>query len=107
MNRKLKIKKGDKVIVIAGSDSGKESTVKEVFPKENKAIVADVNKVIKNTKPSMQSSGGQVTKELPINISNLAHVDPKTGKPTKIGYKTLENGKKVRFAKKSGEIIDQ
>ena len=102
---KLKIKKGDKVQVITGKNKGKVGDVTKVFPSENKVIVSGVNLAKKHTKPSQTSEGGIIQKELPIHVSNVSHVDPKTNEITKIGYKTLEDGKKVRFAKKSGEII--
>ena len=102
---KLKIKKGDQVIVLTGRDKGKKGEVLKVMPKDNRAVVAGVNSVKKHEKPSQMSAGGIVTKDLPINISNIALVDPKSGKATKVGYKTLENGEKVRIAKASGEII--
>ncbi|MDX1917337.1 MAG: 50S ribosomal protein L24 [Rickettsiaceae bacterium] len=104
---KLKIKKGDKVIVTAGKDKGFITDVIKVFPKENKAILANANMVYKHNKPSKDSDGGVTQKEMPINISNIAIVDPKNDKPTKVGFKFLENGKKVRFAKLSGELIDK
>ena len=102
---KLKIKKGDKVQVVTGKNKGKVGDVTKVFPSENKVIVSGVNLAKKHTKPSQTSEGGIIQKELPIHVSNVSHVDPKTNEITKIGYKTLEDGKKVRFAKKSGEII--
>lgn len=104
---KLKIKKGDKVKVIAGKNKGKTGDVIKVFPVSNKLIVSGINLVKKHTKPSQMSEGGIIQKELPIHISNVSHIDPKTSSVTKIGYRTLENGKKVRFAKKSGEIISK
>jgi large subunit ribosomal protein L24 len=102
---KLKIKKGDKVQVITGKNKGKVGEVMKVFPVANKILVSGVNLVKKHTKPSQTSEGGIIQKELPIHVSNVSHIDPKTSKITKIGYKTLDDGKKVRFAKKSGEII--
>ena len=102
---KLKIKKGDKVQVVTGKNKGKVGDVTKVFPSESKVIVSGVNLAKKHTKPSKTSEGGIIQKELPIHVSNVSHVDPKTNEITKIGYKTLEDGKKVRFAKKSGEII--
>lgn len=104
---KLKIKKGDKVKVIAGKNKGAVGNVLKVFPEERKIIVSGVNVVKKHTKPSKISDGGIIHKELPIHVSNVSHLDPKTGEITKIGYKILEgaDGKKVRFARKSGEII--
>lgn len=102
---KLKIKKGDKVKVITGKSKGKVGDVIKVLPSENRVVVSGVNLVKKHTKPTQTSEGGIVQKELPIHVSNVSHVDPKTGVATKVGYKILEDGKKVRFAKKSGEII--
>ena len=104
---KLKIKKGDKVKVITGKSKGKVGDVLKVFPSENKLIVSGVNLAKKHTKATQTSEGGIVQKELPIHISNVSHIDPKTNEITKIGYKVLEGGKKVRFAKKSGEIISK
>ncbi len=103
---KLKIKKGDKVVVITGRDKGKTGEVKQVLPAENRVIVDGVNMVKRHTAPSTGNAGGIVEKEASIHISNVAYVDPKTDKPTRIGYKTLEDGRKVRYAKRSGEIID-
>ncbi len=100
-----KIKKGQQVIVIAGKDKGKKGEVKKVLTDKNRVIISGVNKVKKHEKPSQMSQGGIVTRELPIHISNVAIADPKTGEPSRLGYKTLENGEKVRFAKKSGEIV--
>ncbi len=104
---KLKIKKGDRVKVITGKSKGKIGDVLKVFPKENRALVSGVNLAKVHLKPSRNSEGGISQKELPIHISNLNHIDPKTDEVTKVGIKTLENGKKVRFAKKSGEIISK
>ena len=104
---KLKIKKGDKVQVITGKNKGKVGNVIKVFPSENKLIVSGINLAKKHTKPTQTSEGGIVQKELPIHVSNVSHIDPKTNKITKVGYKILEDGKKVRFARKSGEIISK
>lgn len=104
---KLKVKKGDKVQVITGKNKGKVGEIIKVFPSENRVIVSGVNLAKKHTKPSQTSEGGIIQKELPIHVSNVSHIDPKTNEITKIGYKTLEDGKKVRFAKKSGEIISK
>lgn len=101
-----KIKTGDKVIVLSGRDNGKEGEVVSVTPKEGRAIVRGVNMVKRHTKQSMNSSGGILEKEAPIQISNLAIVDPKDGKATRVGFKTLDDGRKVRYAKRSGEVID-
>jgi len=102
---KLKVKKGDEVIVVTGKYKGKKGKILKIFPDENKAIVSGVNLVKKHTKPTQTSEGGIITKELPIHISNIAHIDPKTGKSTKVAFKFLEDGSKVRIARKSGEII--
>lgn len=101
-----KIKKGDKVVVLAGKDKGKKGAVLAVMPKENRALVQGVNIVKRHTKPSQTTTGGIVPREAAIHLSNLAIEDPKTGKPTRVGFKTLEDGRKVRFAKASGEMID-
>jgi len=103
---KLKIKKGDKVVVITGRDRGKTGEVKRVLPAANRVIVEGVGTVKRHTKPTAGNPGGIVDKELSIDVSNVAYVDPKTGEATRIGYKTLGDGRKVRFAKRSGEIID-
>jgi len=103
---KLKIKKGDKVVVITGRDKGKVGEVKKVLPTENRVIVDGVNMIKRHTRPSAGDPGGIVEKEASIHLSNVAYVDPKTDKPTRIGYKTLEDGRKVRYAKRSGEVID-
>ena len=100
------IRKGDKVIVISGSDKGKKGSVLKVFPKESRALVQGVNVVKRHQRQTQKQQAGIVTKEAPIHLSNIAHTDPKTGKATRIGSKTLGDGRKVRFAKKSGEVID-
>lgn len=106
MAAKFKIKKGDRVVVLTGRDKGKRGEVLKMVLAENRALVSGVNQVKRHTKQSQTSAGGIIVKELPIQISNLAIADPKTGEPTRVGYKTLEDGRKVRFAKRSGEIID-
>lgn len=104
---KLHVKKEDTVMVISGKDKGKKGRVIAAFPRENKVLVEGVNMVKKHTKPSQANpQGGIVNQEAPIHSSNVMLVDPKTGEPTRIGYKVLENGKKVRVAKKSGKVID-
>jgi large subunit ribosomal protein L24 len=100
------VKKGDKVIVIAGKDKGKQGEVINVLTKNGRVRVSGINMAKRHTKPSMGNAGGIVERELPIDASNVALVDPKTGKATRVGIKVLEDGKKVRFAKKSGEVID-
>ena len=104
---KLKLKKGDKVIVTTGKDKGKTGEITTVFPKENKVIVGGINMVKRHTRPSQESAGGIISKEMPIHVSNVALVDPKTGKATRVGYKVEKDGHKVRFAKKSGEVVDK
>jgi large subunit ribosomal protein L24 len=103
----LKIKKGDHVIVLMGRDKGKHGEVIEVRPKENRALVRGVNVVRRHQKQSATQEGGIISKEAPIQISNLALEDPKDGKPTRVGFRFLEDGKKVRFAKRSGEVIPE
>jgi large subunit ribosomal protein L24 len=100
-----KLKKGDKVVVLTGRDKGREGEITQVMPKEGRAVVDGVNTVIRHTRQSQASQGGRVAKAAPIDLSNLALVDPKEGGPTRVGFKTVD-GKKVRFAKKSGEVID-
>ncbi len=103
---KLNIKKGDNVIVLAGDDRGKTGRVLSVQIEKQRAIVEGVNIVSKSTKPSAKHPQGGIVKiEAPIHVSNLALIDPKTGKPTRVGYKIGEDGKKVRISKKSGEEI--
>lgn len=98
---KLKIKKGDKVVVITGKDKGKTGEVTQVIPAENRVVVAGVNMMTKHAKPTQTTQGGRLQIEAPMNISNVALADPKSGKATKVGVKTLADGKKVRVAKKS------
>ncbi|HEY4472699.1 MAG TPA: 50S ribosomal protein L24 [Stellaceae bacterium] len=104
---KLKIKKDDNVVVISGRDKGKQGKVLRVFPAEARAVVQGVHVARRHSKPSMGDPGGIVEKELKIHVSNLAHVDPQTNKPTRIGYKFLDGGRKVRVARRSGEVIDK
>ncbi|GGH25400.1 50S ribosomal protein L24 [Alsobacter metallidurans] len=101
-----KIKKGDKVVVITGRDQGKTGEVVQVMPKETRAIVRGVNLVKKHQRQTANQEGGIISKEATIHLSNLAVVDPKDGKPTRVGFKVLEDGRKVRFAKRSGDLID-
>ena len=100
------IRKGDNVVVITGSDKGKKGSVLKVFPKENRALVQGVNMVKRHQRQTQREQGGIVSKEAPVHLSNIAHVDPKSGKATRVGLKTLGDGRRVRFAKKSGEVID-
>lgn len=106
MATKFKLKKGDKVVVLTGRDKGKRGEVLKMVPSEARAVVSGVNVVKRHTKPTQTGPGGIESKEAPIHVSNLAIEDPKTGKPTRVGFKTLEDGRKVRFAKASGEVID-
>ena len=101
-----RIRKGDRVVVLAGRDKGRNGEVLKVLPAENKAIVQGVNSVRRHQKQTQTEQGGIVSKELPVDMSNLALEDPKDGKPTRVGFKVLNDGKKVRFAKRSGEVID-
>jgi large subunit ribosomal protein L24 len=101
-----KIKKGDKVVVLAGRDRGRNGEVIRMFPTEQRAFVRGVNMVRRHQKQSAQSEGGIISKEAPIHLSNLAIADPKDGKATRVGFKFLDDGRKVRFAKRSGDLID-
>lgn len=102
----LKIKKGDRVQVTTGRDKGLRGEVLKVMPSENRAVVQGVNKVKRHTRPTQTNPGGIIEREASINMSNLAIIDPKTDKPTRVGFKFLEDGRKVRVAKNSGEVID-
>jgi len=100
-----KIRKGDQVVVLTGKDKGKTGEVLQVMPKESRAIVQGVNVVKRHTRPTQTNPGGIIDKEAAINVSNIAHLDPKDDKPTRVGFKEID-GRKVRFAKRSGEVID-
>ncbi len=102
----LKIKKGDHVVVITGKDKGKKGEVLKVLPAENRAIVQGVAMIRRHQKQTTTQDGGIISKEAAIHISNLALEDPKDGKPTRVGFKFLKDGRKVRFARRSGEVID-
>ena len=104
MNKKLKLKKGDEVIVLAGKDKGKTGKIIKIIPKQMKAVVSEINKVKKNQKPDNNQPGGIIDKEMPIHISNLSFYDPELKKGIKIGYK-LEINKKLRINKSSGKEI--
>ncbi len=106
MAAKLKMRRGDEVIVMTGKDEGKRGEILKVLPKENRVIVKGVNLVKKHQRQTQSAEGGIISKETPIQISNLAIADPKDGTPTRVGFKTLKDGRKVRFAKRSGEVID-
>jgi large subunit ribosomal protein L24 len=101
-----KIKKGDKVVVLSGRDKGRNGEVVRVMPREDRALVRGINVVKRHQKQSMKDEGGIIRKELPIHLSNIALADPKDGKPTRVGFKILDDGRKVRFAKRSGDLID-
>ncbi len=101
-----KIKKGDRVVVTTGRDKGKRGEVRQVMPEDSRAIVAGVNLVRRHTRQTAQTEGGIISKESTIHLSNLAILDPKTGKPTRVGFKILDDGRKVRVAKGSGDLID-
>ncbi len=103
----MKIKKGDKVVVIAGSDKGKAGEVLRVIPSENRVVVQGVRLAKRHTKATQTTQGGIIEKEAPIHVSNVAHIDPKTAKPTRVGFKVAEDGSKVRFAKRSGDVIER
>ena len=101
-----KIRKGDKVVVLAGKDKGRTGEVLSVAPKDDKAVVRGVNMVRRHQKQSQTQEGGIITKEAPIHLSNIALADPKDGKPTRVGFQIQKDGKKVRVAKRSGEVIN-
>ena len=103
----MKIRKGDRVKVIAGRSKGKVGDVLRVLPRESRVVVSGVNVIKRHTKPSRTEQGGIIEREAAIHVSNVALLDPKTDKPTKIGFKFLEDGRKVRFARGSGETIDR
>ncbi len=101
-----KIRKGDQVIVLSGRNKGTKGEVVRVIPRKGRAIVQGVNMVKRHKRPSLNDPGGIVSQEASINLSNIAIVDPKSGEATRVGFKFLDDGRKVRFAKKSGEVID-
>ena len=101
-----RIRKGDRVIVTTGRDKGKKGEVLRVYPDDKRALVTGINVVKRHQRQTQRQQGGIVNKEAPVHLSNLAHLDPKTGGATRIGFKFLGDGRKVRFAKKSGEVVD-
>ena len=103
---KLKVKKGDSVLVTAGRDKGMRGEIVKVFPSENRVVVQGVNVVRRHQKQTPNQEGGILSKEAPIHVSNVALEDPKDGSATRVGYKILDDGRKVRYAKRSGEVID-
>ena len=102
-----KIKKGDKVVVLSGRDKGKSGEVLSVLRKDERVIVQGVNMMKRHTKQRPGEPGGILEKEAAIHVSNVAHVDPRSGQPTRIGYRILDDGRKVRMARRSGEVIDR
>ncbi len=106
MINKLRIKKGDEVIVITGKDKGKKGNVLKVFPKDRRVLVQGVNMVKRHTQPTSAGPGGIIEKEARLHVSNVAYADPKSGKATRVGYRRLDDGRKVRYAKRSGEVLD-
>jgi large subunit ribosomal protein L24 len=107
MATKMKIKKGDRVKVITGGSKGKVGDVLRVLPKESRVVVSGVNMIKRHTKPGRTEQGGIIEREAAIHVSNVALLDPKSEKPTKVGFKFLEDGRKVRFARSSGETFDR
>lgn len=103
---KMKIKKGDKIVVLTGKNKGATGEVTKVIPETMRVVVQGVNMAVRHKKPSQMSAGGLEKVELPLHISNVALADPKSGKPTRVGYKVLKDGKKTRVAKKSGETVE-
>jgi len=101
-----KIRKGDEVVVLTGKDKGRKGNVINVLPKDGKAFVSGINMVKRHTKQSATQEAGIVSKEAAIQLSHIAIADPKDGKPTRVGFKTADDGRKVRFAKRSGDVID-
>ena len=100
-----KLRKGDKVIVLSGKDKSKTGEISRIITKEKRAVVSGVNSAIRHTKQTQNTQGGRLPKEMPIDLSNIALIDPKDGGPTRVGFKFID-GKKVRYAKKSGETIN-
>jgi large subunit ribosomal protein L24 len=101
-----KVRKGDRVVVTSGRDKGKSGEVLRVYPSDERVVIAGVNMVKRHQRQTQRVQGGIVSKEAPLHLSKIAHVDPKTGGPTRVGFKVLEDGRRVRFAKKSGEVLD-
>ena len=106
MAETFKIRKGDEVIINTGKDKGRKGSVLNVNRKDRRVLVQGVNMVKRHTRPTQGSAGGIIEKEASVALSNVSIVDPKTGEASRVGYKTLDDGRKVRFAKKSGEVID-
>ena len=107
MAKKFKIRKGDRVVVITGRNKGKTGEVLRVIRDKDRVLVQGVNMVKRHAAPSQASPGGIIEQEAPLHISNVAHIDPKTSEPTRVGFKVVEGERKVRFARRSGEVIDR
>ena len=107
MGVKFKIRKGDSVMAISGRERGREGTVLRVLTKENRVLVQGLNMVKRHQRPSAQHPGGIIEKEAPIHVSNVALIDPQSRKPTRVGFKVLGDGRKVRVARRSGEVVDK
>jgi large subunit ribosomal protein L24 len=107
MVEKFKVKKGDKVVIVSGRAKGATGEVLSVDRIMDRVVVQGANKATKHVKPGRGTAGGIEEREAPVHISNVMHADPKDGKPTRVGYKFLDDGRKVRFAKRSGEVIDR
>ena len=103
----MKVKKGDQVVLLSGRDKGSKGEVLRVIPSESRVVVAGANIVKRHQRPGPGNPGGIVEREASVHVSNEAHVDPDTGRPTRVGFRILEDGRKVRFAKRSGEVIDR
>lgn len=106
LNPIKKFRKGDDVMVITGKDKGKKGNILKVYPKESRLLVQGVNMMKRHTRPSQINPGGIVDKEAPIHVSNVAHMDPVGGQAVRVGFKMLEDDRKVRVARRSGEMID-
>ena len=106
MSKKFKIRKGDRVVVTTGRDRGKQGEVLRVLRAEDRLLVQGINMVRRHQRPAAGHPGGIIDKEAPIHISNVAHVDPASNRPTRVGYKLLDDGRKVRVARRSGEVLD-
>ncbi len=104
---KLRVRRGDQVMVTTGRDRGKRGEVLKVLPADARVIVQGVNMIKRHQRQTARDQGGIIEREAPIHVSNVAHIDPASDRPTRVGFRTLEDGRKVRFAKRSGEIIDR
>lgn len=107
MAAKMKIRKNDTVQILSGKYKGRIGTVMCALPQESKVVVQGVNVVKRHTRPSATSAGGIIEKEMPIHVSNVALIDPETNKPTRVGFKLLEDGRKIRVARSSGAALDK